>query len=776
MTDAKRCFDTSDKYPTLKNEYNTLRRADPTQHLCTYMDWIAKSYLRKEFLLEDVERLKEDLTLFHKNKNRFTGTNKDINSFTYPKLKAFLQETFQPKIEFNQSFDTSKDIEVAYKGPYGELYVPLTEKGSCDVGSGTKWCTAAHTDNMFEQYHKKGFIYTWIDKQWNTYRKYVPEGPLSKKYQFHFESDQFMDELDNRIPDALLNYFRLEHPIIKQLFEAYETRILQDRDYEKIYKYARDVIKARWPQAENIIAENSYYAVKYSYEIAGGLPWSQINGDTNVDIAISRDPEAAVYLAQKLNQRLPESEPYILQNGEQAYIYNNEILKQDRWIEAEPAIMTDPIYASFYAINNLKRPWLEAEPYILQNANEAFRYHKKFHTNRWPEFEKIMLEPARYPEGEDMTPEVLMGETLSDYIIRFVRYRMPEAEPFIVKTEYAADYAIYILKARWREAEEAIASSDFEGAISPFDYATKLLGSYWIDSDVPKEIAIKAESAISYSNHYTDKYLSHFKTRNSYIEDNLKIIENHDDYNFLISYIKHVVKGELSLVLPEDQVKKIETGMRNNSLATYMKYITALKRPRDLDLEKQILIEKQLPYNIAEIFYKYARDIIKSRWYEIEGYILSSTSTIVPYCMNVIKTRWPVDDTGKTFSRVQAEGIIMRNISSATSYCINVLHERSIILEDKLKKNEYMGNIADYIEVFPQARNTEIEANMLAKNQGLNLAKYAHKIFKGRWLEAEPFIIEDTEAITYYMKNVTKDLDPIVLNILTLEQLYSILE
>jgi hypothetical protein len=62
-TDAKRCGNIEDKYPKLATVIPILRTADPTEHLCTYLEWICKSYLRKEFLLEDVGMLREDLSL-----------------------------------------------------------------------------------------------------------------------------------------------------------------------------------------------------------------------------------------------------------------------------------------------------------------------------------------------------------------------------------------------------------------------------------------------------------------------------------------------------------------------------------------------------------------------------------------------------------------------------------------------------------------------------------------------------------------------------------------
>ena len=57
---------------------------------------------------------------------------------------------------------------------------------SCELGSGTAWCTATgQTDTWFKDYIKDGPIYVIINKS-----------DPKDKYQFHYESNQFMDKND----------------------------------------------------------------------------------------------------------------------------------------------------------------------------------------------------------------------------------------------------------------------------------------------------------------------------------------------------------------------------------------------------------------------------------------------------------------------------------------------------------------------------------------------------------------------------------------------------
>ena len=88
---------------------------------------------------------------------------------------------------------------------------------------------------------------------------------------------------------------------------------------ENLYNHACDVIKDRWPEAEPIIMESSFYASQYA--------WLVING---------------------------------------------------RWPKAEPIIMQDPYSAWSYARFVIKGRWPEAESHIMKDPDEWYKYRKHF--------------------------------------------------------------------------------------------------------------------------------------------------------------------------------------------------------------------------------------------------------------------------------------------------------------------------------------------------------------------------------------------------------------
>ena len=99
--------------------------------------------------------------------------------------------------------DASKKKGVSQDDKYGELKIGEVNgftvykipKGTsdemygvaCDLGSGTSWCTATgNTKTWFDRYAKDGPLYIFI-------------GPNGEKYQFHYESEQYMDKNDRSI-------------------------------------------------------------------------------------------------------------------------------------------------------------------------------------------------------------------------------------------------------------------------------------------------------------------------------------------------------------------------------------------------------------------------------------------------------------------------------------------------------------------------------------------------------------------------------------------------
>jgi hypothetical protein len=392
---------TRDRNQDIDTIISALEQMDPTTNK-QYVEWLARQYITNQFRLEDRPRIHDVLTKFGQIKNKLT--QRDINQYTLHSLEEVIDKEFN--VEIPDDVDENTDVPGAknlYNGPLGKLDVPMTVEAAKMLGSGTKWCTAANKDNMFNEYNEDGPLYVWRDKS-------------GKKYQFHFHTEQFMDSRDKPIKPELLTSFRTSHPVISKLFKKYEQDCIKDKDTRRLLRYARDVLHDRWPEAEPIIA---------------------------TDLGV-----AYVYASEVIEDRWPAIEKYILKDPHNAYKYASEVI-EDRWPEAEPIIMTNPREAYEYARDVIGDRWPEAESTIAKDTWIAILYAMHVIKGRWPAIEKKVLKKPTYA---------------IKYVSEVIEDRWPEAEPIIMTDSNAAyQYARNVIKDRWPEAEPII-MSDYENA------------------------------------------------------------------------------------------------------------------------------------------------------------------------------------------------------------------------------------------------------------------------------------------------------------------------
>lgn len=176
-----------------------LLKADPTKKQ-DFMVYISNMYLKKEFKLEDVSRIKKELETFLKVKNKLT--NKDISSY---KTLDQLYDTLAPfagasEDDLKSNKAKVKDLKSGAKylinTPDFKIIVPETKEAACFYGANTRWCTAATTGNMFDHYNESGKLYIIIAKQ---------DGK-DRKFQLHVEHDQFMNERDQAVSKADIKF------------------------------------------------------------------------------------------------------------------------------------------------------------------------------------------------------------------------------------------------------------------------------------------------------------------------------------------------------------------------------------------------------------------------------------------------------------------------------------------------------------------------------------------------------------------------------------------
>ena len=177
-----------------QDEFLQIVHADPTSgddKMGKYSKWLLGLYIKGDLKTEDLYKATEYLTVFNKYKAKLD--RKDITQYN---SLPDLYDTIQPYEDNAQAASKSEEIrniknegaEKVYEDGEWLVIVPKTEEAACYYGKGTKWCTAATGGhNMFKDYDAEGPLYININKK------------TGRKFQFHFESEQFMDERDRPV-------------------------------------------------------------------------------------------------------------------------------------------------------------------------------------------------------------------------------------------------------------------------------------------------------------------------------------------------------------------------------------------------------------------------------------------------------------------------------------------------------------------------------------------------------------------------------------------------
>lgn len=204
-----------------REEFNHIVMSDPQskindngiQRIGKYAKLLINLYRKKTLKLEDLPRAKEYLEYVYKHSISLDANKiKSLNDL-YDVVKQYYVKDTTNLNDIITSLD-EKEYRKVFQSEKWTIFVPLTEKASCYLGVNTEWCTTwgpqslnpKHQDrgSMFSRYGSQGTLYILID---NT--------DVNHKYQFHFESKQYMDKEDKRID---ISNFLNENEDVKYFF------------------------------------------------------------------------------------------------------------------------------------------------------------------------------------------------------------------------------------------------------------------------------------------------------------------------------------------------------------------------------------------------------------------------------------------------------------------------------------------------------------------------------------------------------------------------------
>ena len=179
-------------YPAIEDyTLKTLLMSDPTfkqtdrgSYIGRYGVWIGNMYANGSIKLGGIPELRSALVTYDKNKSQLPNI-KDCKSLSeLIEWVKDLSDDFKP---VRKQSDAKENLEKVYEDDEWIVYVPHSHTAARRGGEGTRWCTASEDDFYYNMYSKQGPLYINVRKS---------DGA---KYQFHFETDQFMDANDDPI-------------------------------------------------------------------------------------------------------------------------------------------------------------------------------------------------------------------------------------------------------------------------------------------------------------------------------------------------------------------------------------------------------------------------------------------------------------------------------------------------------------------------------------------------------------------------------------------------
>lgn len=201
-----------------KNGLIKLLMADPTasqndrgSFAGRYGVWIGNMYANGSIKPGDAPELKSALFTYDKNKTQLPPI-KDCKSLSeLIEWVKNLSDDFKP---VRRQSKAKADLEKVYEDDDCVVYVPHSHAAARRGGEGTQWCTASEEPYYYDHYSRQGPLYINIRKS---------DGA---KFQFYFESNQFMDADDLPVSlkllalsDGLINFYSKINPLFKPSLE-----------------------------------------------------------------------------------------------------------------------------------------------------------------------------------------------------------------------------------------------------------------------------------------------------------------------------------------------------------------------------------------------------------------------------------------------------------------------------------------------------------------------------------------------------------------------------
>ena len=357
---------------------------DPTTN-SKYTKWIISRFVDPNGgirFVEDLSKLTDPLTRYAKltQSGRIPTDQRDINKFKSMNLLLNLMDQYAEKKTGNE--EKAAEEESLIKSGQAVLYkdtgalkimIPKTKEAAKYYGRGTRWCTAGDKDNRFKYYSRRGPLYDIIFRG------------SGVKWQFHFESAQFMDERDERLsPKQVITVYNLfsedkwmtavKHEGLAIRYVQNPSDALQMIAVKQNGKAIR-FIKNPSEEAQIAAVKQDGWAIQYINNPSEAMQMTAVKQDGRTIEYIKNPSEAVKMAAVKQDGRAIQ---YIKNPSEKMQMV---AVKKDGWVihyikNPSEEVKMAAVQQNGRMIQYIKNPSEEVQMAAVQETGYAIRYIK----------------------------------------------------------------------------------------------------------------------------------------------------------------------------------------------------------------------------------------------------------------------------------------------------------------------------------------------------------------------------------------------------------------
>jgi hypothetical protein len=169
-------------------------------------------------------------------KPQLQPNERDIGRYkSFYRFEDFVDSKMDPELKADTESEllNRSDVEVLYNGPLGTVTIPRSHDASCELGRGTKWCTAGRDRHYYDSYSQMGDLIIYNEK------------PGNNKYQIQVMLDgiEARDARDRLIPYAKKTEFTKKHPVLSKIIKAEEDKLFAEmaqKEYQMANLFTTD--------------------------------------------------------------------------------------------------------------------------------------------------------------------------------------------------------------------------------------------------------------------------------------------------------------------------------------------------------------------------------------------------------------------------------------------------------------------------------------------------------------------------------------------------------